>query len=304
MSIFLEKQALNSILGIKSSLLGNNIASTPPVKKDYNYEITALAGSEKCKILVFFGKKGIKTILQGNADSGLYKQVDSIVFNKLPINIVEEELSEPDEYIGTDESGKGDIFGPLVVAAVYVNSSIAKELLKIGVRDSKEIKNGKISSLASQIETITKGNFSVTVLAPPDYNRYYSHFGNLNKLLDHAHSDTIKTLLSKVDSPVVITDQFCRNKLTISKDPKYSAVKFIQFPKGERYIGVAAASILARNYFELWFAEMEEKGILLPKGASNDVSIYAGEILAKSGKEILLNLSKNHFKPIKDLLSK
>ena len=138
----LESEALNRVRSIKDSLSQNNIFTSSAVKKEYNYEITASEGADKCKILVYFGKKGVKTVLQGNELSTLYKRVDSIVFNKL-FNFKEEpETDEPDAYIGTDESGKGDIFGPLVIAAVYVDDTTIGKLSAMGVKDSKEIKNG------------------------------------------------------------------------------------------------------------------------------------------------------------------
>lgn len=302
MSPVLAKQAFDAILALKKSISDNNLSSTPPVKKDYNYEITVQNGTEKCKILIYFGKKGLKTILQGNEYSNLYKTVDSIVFNKFLIIPPENELDEPAEYIGTDESGKGDIFGPLVIAAVYIDNKTRNELLRIGVKDSKEIKNGKIQTIAAGIRDIIGDNYTILELAPPLYNNLYSKYLNLNKFLDYGHSQVIEALLKKTDSPAIITDQFCKNALTISKNPVFSNKNFIQLPKGEKYTAVAAASILARDRFEAWFTDQEEAGLYLPKGASSDVEARAKEILHTLGKESLLKVSKNHFKPIKNLI--
>lgn len=303
MSAILAKNAYDTIIRIKTDISANNIGSTLPVKKDYNYEITASEGPDKCKILVFFGKKGVKTILQGNEHSSLYKRIDSIVFNKSYIPQSEKELEEPAEYIGTDESGKGDIFGPLVIAAVFVDEKSKSRLIKEGVRDSKEIKNGKIQSIAEVIKEIVEDKFVVLSFPPERYNYLYSQFQNLNKLLNYAHSLVIEELLKKVDSPVIITDQFSKTPLAISGNKQFAHKKFIQLPKGEQYTGVAAASILARDEFENWFTIKETEGLFLLKGASKEVDRQAEGILRNYGKESLIKLTKNHFKPVQNLIN-
>jgi len=305
MTISIVKQAENRIFEIKSMLLSQNISSTAPLKKEYNFEVTAQKGVDKCKIQVYFGKKGVKIILQGNTDSLLYREIDSVIFNKLPLTQTEnDDLIEPDEYIGTDESGKGDIFGPLVIAAVYVNKDTANQLMRIGVKDSKEIKNGKIFNLANEIKNICDGSYTVLVLDPVEYNRQYNEYRNLNRLLDVSHSSVIEELLERLNPGTIITDQFCKNPLSVSKNPLYRDKKFLQFAKGERYIGVAAASILARDAFEQWFTTKESEGIALPKGASNEVIRFLKQVIKSYGRDEFVRLTKNHFTPVRDLLIK
>ncbi len=302
MSSLLSKQAFDLINSLKTSLLAHNLGSTIPVKKDYNWEITASQGADKCKILVYFGKKGVKTVLQGNEFSPLYKQIESIIEGKDPRPAADNYPDEPDEYIGTDESGKGDIFGPLVIAAVFVEQDTIPMLVKAGVRDSKEIKNGKINNIAASIMDIVGNNFAILTLAPPQYNTLYNKYLNLNKLLNYAHSLVIEELLAKTDCHTIITDQFSKRDLTVSANPHFAHKKFIQLPKGEKYTGVAAASILARNAFEQWFIEKEKEGYSLLKGASAEVERNAANIMRTFGPETLLNLTKNHFKPVKNLI--
>lgn len=280
----LTKQALDAINRIKKDLSQNDILSSSPAQKLFNYEITAQQGAEKCKILVYFGKKGVKTIIQGNDQSNFYKLVDSIVFDKMFLPFTENELDEPSEYIGSDESGKGDIFGPLVIAAVFVNQTTREKLTKAGVKDSKEIKNGKIPILAEEIKSIIGSNYSIISLEPPEYNSLYYKVNNLNKLLNNAHSMVIEDLLKKIDCDTIITDQFAKEELSISRDINFAHKNFIQLPGGEKHIGVAAASILARDQFETWFIEQEKLGFFLQKGASKEVELNAKEIMATFGK--------------------
>ena len=42
-------------------------------------------------------------------------------------------------HIGTDESGKGDFFGPLVIAGVLVDEKNAQHFLNLGIKDSKKL---------------------------------------------------------------------------------------------------------------------------------------------------------------------
>ena len=60
------------------------------------------------------------------------------------------EMFEP--HFGVDESGKGDFFGPLVIAGVYVDRGIARKFLEAGVQDSKRIgSDARIHALAKSI---------------------------------------------------------------------------------------------------------------------------------------------------------
>lgn len=304
MNSHITKQAFDSINRIKKDLQQNDIHSTSPVQKLFNYEITAQDGAEKCKILVYFGKKGVKTVIQGNDQSNFFKLIESIVFEKMFLPFTENELDEPSEYIGTDESGKGDIFGPLVIAAVFVNQATREKLSKAGVKDSKEIKNGRIPIIADEIKSIVGDHYSILSLEPVEYNQLYNKVNNLNKLLNNAHSMVIEDLLKKIDCDTIITDQFAKKELSISLDIKFAHKNFIQLPGGEKHIGVAAASILARDAFESWFIEKEKEGFFLLKGASKEVEINAKEILVTFGKNKLETLTKTHFKPVKILLNR
>ena len=49
-------------------------------------------------------------------------------------------------WAGSDESGKGDFFGPLVVAAVLVDITTAEKLVRLGVRDYKLINDKEVAA--------------------------------------------------------------------------------------------------------------------------------------------------------------
>src|SRR5260221_845053 len=55
--------------------------------------------------------------------------------------------------LGVDESGKGDFFGPLCIAGVYVNEPVVNTWKNAGIRDAKNISSDKrIKELAELID--------------------------------------------------------------------------------------------------------------------------------------------------------
>lgn len=299
----LEEKAKKHIRNLKKLVSNSNLSTDEIILKQYNYEFNAVYNKSTVKVLVYFGKKGIKTILQSDEKSDLYKKVKNIISDELMLELVDLELKEPEEYIGTDECGKGDFFGPLIVAAVYVNSDTKKNLLRIGVKDSKDLSDYQINLLAKEIKKIVADNFTVISINPKKYNEVYERFGNLNSLLNWAHSKALSNLFDKVDCKTVITDKFSNKDLDISSLSKHSDVEFIQETKAERYVGVAAASIIARESFLDWFENKERIGLDLPKGSSIETEVFAKKLLNSIGKEKLNELAKLHFKTYKKIKS-
>ena len=299
----LEEKAKKHIWSLKKLINNSNLSTDEIISKQYNYEFNTFYEKSSVKVLVYFGKKGIKTIHQGDEKSDLYKKVKSIISDELMLELTVPELKEPEEYIGTDECGKGDFFGPLVVAAVFVNAFTKKDLLKIGVKDSKDLSDYQINLLAKEIKKIVADNFTIVSINPKKYNEVYKQFGNLNSLLNWAHSKALSNLFDKIDCKTVITDKFSNKDLDISSLSKHSDVEFIQETKAEKYVGVAAASIIARESFLDWFENKERIGLNLPRGSSTDTEVFAGRLLNRIGKEKLNELAKLHFKTYKKIKS-
>lgn len=271
-------------------------------QKQYNFESVVSRGKEKVKLQVYFGKKGVKTIIQGNKESDLYKLVYSIIFEQqeIPFNNALED--EPANYIGTDEAGKGDIFGPLVVAGFHYDESIRNTLIELGVRDSKELSDFQIKQIAGKLKKLFDGNYNIVFISPEKYNELYASFNNLNKLLNWAHSKCAANLLESTNAATVITDKFSSLELNITSnniDQKYTLE---QTPKAERFLGVAAASILARASMVNWFEHQEEISINLPKGAGEKAEGVLAKILKEHGEASLINIAKMHFKSVKKVL--
>lgn len=209
----------------------------------------------------------------------------------------------PIERIGIDESGKGDYFGPLVIAAVFVDATTQGELALMEVRDSKKISDGRILEMAPDIKTICP--HSVIAIGPQKYNELYAKIKNLNRLLAWGHARALENLLERgVSCERAISDQFGDERLILNAlQEKGRKIVLEQRTKAEADLAVAAASILARAEFLIRLKRLsEEIGTTLPKGASTAVELAGKMIVKKHGRERLQSVAKLHFKTTKVVL--
>ena len=186
--------------------------------------------------------------------------------------------------IGVDESGKGDYFGPLVVAGVYLTDAQEKKLKALGVRDSKTLSDRRAIELRRTIRRDCL--FSVVAIGPERYNQLYATMGNLNQLLAWGHARVIENLLSKVSCARAVLDQFGHKDLVLrALMKKGRTIEVIQQFRGESDMAVAAASVLARGEFLLRLKKLsEEIGVPLPKGNAIEPVLAAGRaVIGKWG---------------------
>lgn len=300
----LENSAKEIIETLSKKLSQNHFNVSPVIKKTYNFEFSAQKNNSSVKVLTYFGKKGIKTILQGNVDSAIYNEVNQLVHGT-HVKLNNSEMNEPESYIGTDESGKGDFFGPLIIAGVYADKSEIAKLKFIGVRDSKKISQSQISTLAAKIKIIADDRFSIVVINPERYNQLYSEFKNLNKLLAWGHARVIENILQKNPAAEAISDKFGDENLILNVlQEKGKKIKLHQFTKAERYTAVAAASIIARDRLNKWFDDQSQNlKFTIPKGASAAVLQTAAKIKNEYGEDSLNKFVKLHFKSTNKLNS-
>jgi ribonuclease HIII len=207
--------------------------------------------------------------------------------------------------LGVDESGKGDFFGPLCIAGVYVNAEVVNSWKDKGVRDSKNISSdSRIRDLAELIRE-TKG--CVTTVVPignEAYNRLYRKMRSVNTLLAWGHARVIENLMSQRHrmNPLpqrAISDQFASDKATVAKALMSMGreIELVQKHRAEEDLAVAAASILARYEFITRLGALEKQfEIKLPRGASAAVDAAAKEFIEKHGADKLSKVAKMHFR--------
>lgn len=208
------------------------------------------------------------------------------------------EISYP--YIGTDESGKGDTFGPLTVAGVRLAEEAEKELLKAGVKDSKKNTDEVNTALAAVIKDVCGGNYRVISLMPKEYNKMYEKYKNINTLLAGVHAEIINKLSEDAACGLVIVDQFADGSLVKDK-VKEGGYKLFHTAEAEKYTAVAAASILARAAYLEGLKELSARfKINLPKGSSAETGRVIQEIKKRDSGKILSEIAKMNFSNVKN----
>ncbi len=204
-------------------------------------------------------------------------------------------------HIGVDESGKGDFFGPLVIAACYVGPEHLAEL--DGVKDSKKLTD----PIALQLSGVIKRScpHAIVAIGPEKYNELYLKFQNLNKLLAWGHARAIENVLEQHHSDKVISDQFA-DPVGLKRQlfAKGRTIELESRVRAEEDIAVAAASILARAEFLRRLERLgHEFGVVLPKGASPLVIEAGKRFVHKLGRDKLPLVAKMHFKTLASVLA-
>lgn len=205
-------------------------------------------------------------------------------------------------WLGSDESGKGDYFGPLVVAAVCLDRGGAEKLIASGVKDCKALADKKILALAELIEKNALAS-SVLIMKPQAYNMRYEQVkraaGTLNVLLSYGHVAALRQALQKYPAcRWAIVDQFAKNdRITPGIREFCPDMQVIQRPRAEEDIAVAAASVLARAAFVRTMEQLAaEAGVeKLPKGGGEAATRLAQKLAREQGREALSHFVKLHF---------
>ncbi len=204
-------------------------------------------------------------------------------------------------WIGTDECGKGDYFGPLVVAAVAIDREMADAIDRLHVRDSKAISDVTIRALASKLHALLGDRAEVLALDPPAYNDAMEREpfrANAARLLGAMHAGAINALAARYPVDEIVVDKFGREEhVRADLTPEAWRIRFTMVPHAERDPAVAAASVLARNAFLQAMEQLSDAvGFDLPKGASIEVERTVSELVRDIGLAGLRRFAKLHFK--------
>jgi ribonuclease HIII len=258
--------------------------------------------AQKNKLSVAVYEKGPKVLLQG-------KGIEEFVQFELEPKILEqaklgyEEVHSPEMFephFGIDESGKGDFFGPLVIAGVYVDPPVARKFLEAGIQDSKRIgSDARIRALAKIIRTTPGSVVDVVAIGPERYNALYEKFGNLNSLLGWGHARVIENLLArKPECPRALSDKFADARVIERALLEHGQkIQLEQRTKAESDLAVAAASILAREAFIDWLDRRgKAASVKLGRGVSAQVKEAAKKLVEAEGPEVLRKFAKVHFR--------
>jgi ribonuclease HIII len=258
--------------------------------------------AQKNKLSVAVYEKGPKVLVQGKGiEEFVQFELEPKILGEAKLGY--EEVHSPEMFaphFGIDESGKGDFFGPLVIAGAYVDRDIARALIDAGVQDSKRIgSDARIHQLAKIIRETIRSGVDVVSIGPERYNDLYVKFGNLNTLLGWGHARVIENLLQqRPDCPRALSDKFA-DASVIKKSllQRGKGIQLDQRTKAESDVAVAAASILAREAFIDWLDRKGKAlGVRLRRGVSADVKETARQAVESGGPETLRQIAKVHFR--------
>jgi ribonuclease HIII len=262
----------------------------------------AIFFAQKERLSVAVYEKGPKVLVQGRGVEDFVKfELEPNILGEARIGY--EEVHSPEmfaSHFGVDESGKGDFFGPLVIAGVYVNREIARHFLEAGIQDSKRIgSDARIRALAKEIRKTAGALGNVVTIGPARYNELYEKFGNLNSLLGWGHARVIENLLERIpDCPRSLSDKFADARVIENALLRHGRrIQIEQRTKAESDLAVAAASIIAREAFIDWLERKgKELGVKLGRGVSAQIKEMARAIVEKHGPETLRQVAKVHFR--------
>lgn len=314
MNIFSEKIPINKQEEIKDFILKNFDAIVNPKQyafweiKNKDFSATFYNSSK----FVIQGKN-IDLLLNKLSEIGVTEAKCKMQNAKSDENSSKIQQCTHLPYIGTDESGKGDFFGPLCVAGVMIDEKNRQLFIDLGIKDSKTLKDEAILKMAQQIQK--NSVYSVIAISNAKYNELYAKFKNLNKLLAWGHARVIENILEKYNNNLedktemplpqhlppceyALSDKFGDESLILNALMKKGrSIKLEQRVRAESDIAVAAASVLARATFVQKIKSMENfYGCKFAKGCNDGVKTCAKEFIKKYGKERLIEVSKAHFK--------
>ena len=234
-----------------------------------------------------------KCVIQG-------KGTQQFLENHLPEHADQDDMDEAayefDHLVlGSDESGKGDYFGPLVCAAVAFGPEHLPLLEELRFTDSKAMTAKAIRAAAP----IIKANLAheIVVIGPRKYNELYGKFRNLNHMLAWAHAKALSVLLERQPAATVVVDKFCDERVLVRQFPDaLREPRLVLRPRAESNPAVAAASVLASDAFSgALFRLGKEFDLTLPKGAGSPVDAAARRLVKVKGPQVLGQVAKLHF---------
>ncbi|HOQ80043.1 MAG TPA: ribonuclease HIII [Candidatus Cloacimonadota bacterium] len=300
---------------VKAKLFNNSFEICEEKSINYGYQMkvisvgNSLKNSSSINLYYSTKKQNVFSLIINSKHDNPDKVVLDQLFNKTnvplePHNTKYETDNSPISLFnsmkivaGSDESGKGDYFGPLVVCTFAIHTFQSREISDLGVKDSKLLQSASIKRIAQQLFEKYPEQIALKVINPKEYNEQYARVGNLNLLLANTHFENISDLTKKIAIEGAIIDQFAPIS-SISKVKKDGLnIPLHYTTNAERYKCVAAASIIARFAFENSIDDMSKSyNFIFPKGGGNNAKMAVKSFRRQFGEEELAKVTKLHFK--------
>ena len=271
---------------------GASVAEVSKIAHATRYRLAR--GSERATLDVYRTGK----VSEGGKESGLKALLRDWRLSRTSVDETLRGAARPNATprIGTDEAGKGEYLGPLVVAGARVlGAEKDLKLRGIGVRDSKTLGLRQVREMAAGVGWILgPENVRVISLMPREYEaRRMAAGGNVNRLLGELNAEIIHELKAEVE--LIVVDAFGEKARSYLESRVPEGVRLEVRPRAEDDAAVAAASILARaRYLEEMEKLSERVGFELPRGSTH-VLEAARRVVEELGEEALAEVAKKHF---------
>jgi ribonuclease HIII len=273
------------------------VSVTAQKELPYGVQLSLVRSGVRCKVNLYHSKKKGNSTVQAGGDAELLGMVMGEVSPAAAVA-----LSVPAGLrAGSDEAGKGDYFGPLVVAAAACRRETAKALTAMGAADSKKLSSAKIRELFERITEMPGVKYAVYSVSPADYNRLFNDFKSKGRnsldTLAMAHGKVFEKLFSGRQEPsAVVIDKFCEiERLQPWLSIKSSTVELRVRAEDSEPV-VAAASIIARSVYIHKLERLSSiYGVDLRPGAGAPVDRIGKELVRLHGSEVLFDTAKVHF---------
>ncbi|MCB5230664.1 MAG: ribonuclease HIII [Candidatus Cloacimonas sp.] len=307
------KDRINSLVKeLAKHILG--IIEEKPINYGVQLIISGLEGSSEEKIplnIYYSAKKGVSTVLGGSDNSPLKKTIATILDKRVVEPNNKTTITKPfhnwDNWIGTDEAGKGEFYGALVVAGFYVDKQSVAQLNKLKVKDSKLTKQKEVYEIAHQLYKLFPEHIEVISLDPKAYNKLYSEFAakgkKLNELLAWAHGRVILNLTKKWGKQPILIDKFTQEGKLLSALKELKELEIIQKTKAESDLAVAAASIIARYHYLQSLERLTRRyRLTIPSGSGKKSIDFGRQFIKEHSVEELSDIAKVHFKNYEQII--
>ncbi len=217
-------------------------------------------------------------------------------------NTLEEKDKIP--YFGGDESGVGDLFGPIVLTVVYLDLAFLKVIQNLPIQDSKQLTDAEVKLLAPKLMEY-KSNFFFEIVDNNKFNLQFGNSMNLKELITFYYVKILQRTVHLKDSKQIIIDGYTTSRLFTKYCLRLNlgsafSVNFVEKAEN-KHLAVGAASIISRFLF---LQEMDkisqyfQRPILL--GANPKVKILVQELSHQYGWDILQRFVKLNYKGVKN----
>jgi ribonuclease HIII len=286
---------------VKNALSARRLETLAEREINYGKQLQVSDGENTITLNIYYSqKKGVSSVI-GGAETNPLRPVLTGIIGELDNNLNPANIHSWESWLGTDEAGKGDFFGALVVAGFFAGRDIVPDLQRIGVKDSKKLMPPQIEKLAHKLYKAFNDRICVIVLKPETYNKLYRDFRakgkKLNELMAWMHGRIILDLQKRTGEKRVLVDKFTTDSKLIRSLQGLEKIELLQVPKAEQDLAVAAASIIARYHYLASLKQLKSKFRIDFRSGSGEQSLITGiEFVKKYSVKRLNEVAKIHFK--------